>query len=155
MWKYRSKICEILQKMHKFAEGFNFEKTSSKSKKSILSANRFLVAEYLDGIHDLDKILVSLEQPTELLDPNLEEQFLAYENAEEKRLEHILGLLEYEVDGLDTVSLIIGRHQIERVSARIGSNELKVFTNMIFRISSPSCTFFSSDTSKSSTRPVK
>ncbi|KAJ6476220.1 hypothetical protein C8R45DRAFT_373523 [Mycena sanguinolenta] len=115
IWSYRSKICEILQKMHQFADGIKSTKTAQfRGKKSILSANRFFVNEYLDGIHDVDKILVSLKRPTELLDPHLADQFSAYADAEEKRLDRILGMLDYEIDGADTVSLIIGRHQIER-----------------------------------------
>ncbi|KAF7373379.1 hypothetical protein MSAN_00547500 [Mycena sanguinolenta] len=115
IWIYRSKICEILQKMHQFADGIKSSKTSQfKGKKSILSANRFFVNEHLDGIQDIDKILVSLERPTELLDSHLANQFSAYADAEEKRLDRILGMLDYEIDGVDTVSLIIGRHQIER-----------------------------------------
>ncbi|KAF8183828.1 hypothetical protein K438DRAFT_1974856 [Mycena galopus ATCC 62051] len=116
VWIYRSKICEILQKMHRFAEGIKSEKSSRpKFKgKSILSANRFFVDEYLDGIHDFDKILASLRPPDEVLDPHLADQFSTYADAEEKRLEHILRTLNYEIDGVDTVFLIIGRHQIER-----------------------------------------
>ncbi|KAJ7141879.1 hypothetical protein C8R43DRAFT_831666, partial [Mycena crocata] len=82
---------------------------------SILSANKHLVDEYLDGIRELDFILASI-QPcvTESWDIYLGEMSTAYVKAEESRVNAILRALDYDIDGADTISLIIGRHQIER-----------------------------------------
>ncbi|KAJ6482876.1 hypothetical protein C8R47DRAFT_575379 [Mycena vitilis] len=111
VWQYRSKICAILQRMHHFAEGFTPE---PRGMNSILTANRFIVDEYLDGVWHLDQILASIQPCTESLDPHLADLADEYVSTEEKRLERILESLNYEIDGPDTLALIIGRHQIER-----------------------------------------
>ncbi|KAJ7442128.1 hypothetical protein B0H11DRAFT_2251578 [Mycena galericulata] len=118
IWEYRSKICAILQQMHNLAQAHTPQTPKKKGEpdppKYILSANKFLVNEYLDGIRNLDLILASIHPCTESLDSHLADLTAVYVQSEESRLEDILRTLDYEIDGTDTISLIIGRHQIER-----------------------------------------
>ncbi|KAJ7468605.1 hypothetical protein FB451DRAFT_1177382 [Mycena latifolia] len=90
------------------------KRTKSEGNESILSANRFAVHEYLDGIGNLDLVLASIYPCAESMDANLAGLASVYVKAEEDRLEGILGMLDYEIDSPDTIALIIGRHQIER-----------------------------------------
>ncbi|KAJ7682934.1 hypothetical protein B0H17DRAFT_1205535 [Mycena rosella] len=101
--------------MHNWAQAApNKKNTQLEPNDSILPANRYAVDEYLDGISDLDLILASIQPPTEPMDTNLADLASVYVKAEEVRLEGILRMLDYEIDGPDTIALIIGRHQIER-----------------------------------------
>jgi len=122
IWAYRTKIYGILQEMHNLTQVCPKKMRhvpKNTIQDAILPPNRFVLEEYLDGIRNLDLILASIHPCTQSLDTHLADLAAAYVNSEENRLKVILDMLDYEIDGPDTISLIMGRHQIERVSTLV------------------------------------
>ncbi|KAI8975832.1 hypothetical protein BD414DRAFT_497057 [Trametes punicea] len=97
---YREKIIDILTKMLAM-------------RPLILEANREFVRAYLEKIYErvcnLVYSLVGEEQPE-----SLKARFQSYVDAEEERLRQGLETVKYDIDGMDTLTLIIGPGRIEK-----------------------------------------
>lgn len=87
-----------------------------KSLDSLLPTNRAIVDRYLMSLVTVDQILCDVLPCVEPLDDVLAAKVAAYIHAEEEIMEQKLQALDYEIDGPDTLGLIIGESQIERVS---------------------------------------
>lgn len=80
----------------------------------IRTANRKAVDEYLDtvwrGVCDLTASFSRIYESDDL-----QERFQSYVEAEEQRLIEKLETIRYDIDAIDTLSLIIGSGRIEKV----------------------------------------
>ncbi|KAJ6458650.1 hypothetical protein C8R47DRAFT_995099, partial [Mycena vitilis] len=100
MARYVLKIRELLAKM--FALRLN-----------VLPANRASVNKYLDSIYRGVTSLHSGLNPC-FINQTLQEKFNSYVEAEETRLRGNLEAISYDIDALNTLSLITGQGRIER-----------------------------------------
>ncbi|KIK58948.1 hypothetical protein GYMLUDRAFT_262272 [Collybiopsis luxurians FD-317 M1] len=101
IWQYRRKIGAIILGMHKSLE-------------DLLPTNRAVVDHYLTMSSIVDQILCQVQPYTEEPNGLLAEKIAAYARTEEDMMEQKLRALNYEIDGPDTLRLIIGESQIER-----------------------------------------
>ncbi|KAF5364857.1 hypothetical protein D9757_012745 [Collybiopsis confluens] len=101
IWQYRRKIGAIIIAMHKSLE-------------DILPTNTAVVNRYLDFMVFVDRILYQIRPYPEEPDSLFAEQIAAYTRTEEDVMQRKLEALSYEIDGPDTLRLIIGESQIER-----------------------------------------
>ncbi len=51
-------------------------------------------------------------------------RFSAYTDAEERRLRDALGTAKYNIDGMDTLALIVGQRGLERVGLYSGKQDI-------------------------------
>ncbi|KAG9050085.1 hypothetical protein FS842_011409, partial [Serendipita sp. 407] len=105
IWEYRNKICSILKGMYGLVD-----------RMEIHSANRSIVDLYLSSstFKELDQLIKSVTPYTEANTAVLEEKIRGYIDKEEERLKSNLQKVDWNIDGLDTLSLITGRGRIER-----------------------------------------
>ncbi|KAJ3809510.1 hypothetical protein F5876DRAFT_43739 [Lentinula aff. lateritia] len=101
IWQYRQKIGTIILQMFKSVE-------------DLIPTNRDTVNHYLLGLWAVDQILCQIVPCTEPPDGILAEKIASYTHTEEDIMEQKLRALNYEIDGPDTLGLIIGDSQIER-----------------------------------------
>ncbi|GAW07240.1 hypothetical protein LENED_009217 [Lentinula edodes] len=101
IWQYRQKIGAIILQMFKSVE-------------DLIPTNRDIVNHYLLGLWAVDQVLCQIVPCTEPPDGILAEKIASYTHTEEDIMEQKLKALNYEIDGPDTLGLIIGDSQIER-----------------------------------------
>ncbi|KAJ4481285.1 hypothetical protein J3R30DRAFT_3287521 [Lentinula aciculospora] len=101
IWQYRQKIGAIILQMHKSLD-------------DLLPTNRDIVNHYLLSLWTVDQVLFQIIPCIEPPDGILTEKIADYINTEESIMEQKLAALNYEIDGPDTLGLIISNSQIER-----------------------------------------
>jgi hypothetical protein len=102
MARYVAKIRELLAKMFAL-------------RLTVLPENRGSCNRYLDSIYHGVTTLHSGLNPC-YINENLQEKFNSYVEAEETRLRGNLEAISYDIDALNTLSLVTGQGRIERVS---------------------------------------
>jgi hypothetical protein len=105
IWEYRGKIKGILVEMF-YGE-------------HVLDANRTIVDLYLDNpiFQRIELLLNSIQRPGGEIDTTsgLHQKFVSYVQTEEARMAEILESISYEIDALNTLTLITDGGRIERV----------------------------------------
>jgi hypothetical protein len=81
----------------------------------VLPRNSWVLDQYIGSLHPLHFILMSTLPCLDELESNLAESTKLFMESEESRTERKLAALDYEIDGPETLALILGRYQIERV----------------------------------------
>ncbi|KAF9059093.1 hypothetical protein BDP27DRAFT_1342146 [Rhodocollybia butyracea] len=102
IWRYRQRIGAIILQMHKSIE-------------KLLPTNRAVVDHYLFTLRIVDKIIWQITPCAEKPEGILAESIADYTRTEEAIMDQKLKALDYEIDAPDTLGLIIGKSQIERV----------------------------------------
>ncbi|KAG8814728.1 hypothetical protein FRC19_001553, partial [Serendipita sp. 401] len=105
IWGYRNKILSILSEMYGVVD-----------KKNVHPANRSVIDLYLSSptLEQVERLTKSVTPYTEQNIAILEEKFRVYANEREERLKNKLETVDWNIDGLDTLSLITGRGRIEQ-----------------------------------------
>jgi hypothetical protein len=105
IWEYAGKIKGILVEMF-YGE-------------HVLDANRTIVDLYLDNpvFQQIGLLFSSIQPPTSEMDmkSSLHQKFLSHVQAEEARMAEVLESISYEIDALNTLTLITDGGRIERV----------------------------------------
>lgn len=114
IWAYQNKICGVLQAM-------------LQTLTSVLHANRVIADGYLaDSTFTKVDLLLRSVTPTNTYDLDLDQKMQPYVLEEEKRLEHNLQSVAWEIDDANTLSLITGPGRIERVRYLIGTRGTQI-----------------------------
>ncbi|KAE9390394.1 hypothetical protein BT96DRAFT_865607 [Gymnopus androsaceus JB14] len=101
IWQYRQKIGAIILHMFRALE-------------DLLPTNRAVVDHYLLNVPNVEQVLGRILPCTEQPEGIFAEKIAAYTRTEESIMAQKLNALNYEIDGPDTLGLIIGESQIER-----------------------------------------
>lgn len=101
MIKYRGEITDIIAKMFAILP-------------RVRDANRASVTAYMSSVYTFVMTVVDSVNPTAVNDA-LQVRFKGYIEAEESRLKGNLEAIQYDIDDLDTLSLITGPGRIEKV----------------------------------------
>ncbi|KAG8826888.1 hypothetical protein FRC17_008058 [Serendipita sp. 399] len=105
IWDYRNKIGGMINDMYDLLD-----------EKEMLAENRSLVDRYLSspGFLSLQRLVKSVIPYTETNTAKLEEKIRPYVTQEEARMRASLEVVDWNIDGPDTLALITGPGRIER-----------------------------------------
>lgn len=105
MIKYRGEINDLIAKMFAILP-------------RVRDANRASVTAYISRVYELVMAVVGSVNDTAVNDA-LQSRFKSYIETEESRLKGNLEAVEYDIDQLDTLSLITGPGRIEKVGGLV------------------------------------
>lgn len=118
MIKYRGEINDLIAKMFAILP-------------RVRDANRASVTAYISRVYELVMAVVGSVNDTAVNDA-LQSRFKSYIETEESRLKGNLEAVEYDIDQLDTLSLITGPGRIEKVGGLV---LFFFFTTSLMRVS--------------------
>ena len=133
---YKDRIDELFTKMFSI-------------RRNVLPANQGTVQNYLNGVWKKVSTLTSSFGRAYQLDFNLQQRFRSYVDSEETRLKKELEIVEYDIDAMDTLSLITGPGRIEKVSHSCYPRSAVSLLRPLLSVLCPFCISFFKETLRS------